>query len=792
MIACPKCGWELQPGARACRRCGAEVPGAGAPSVTGAERPIESQADDPVRAQLQRFVASLYAVEQSLGRGPATAVYKGSEINPPRPVALKVLPPGLGTGPAATRFKDEARKAMALNHPNVVPIYRVGLKGGAPYFIAMKLVEGRGLDAILESQGALPLPATVVALRLVAEALNYAHGRGSVHGHLKASNILVDRTGHVMVSDFGISRAIEGVTAGGAPEPAARAGEGPAGDQFALGLVALHMLGGLAPRDADALATLRDVAAARSTLPQPLVRVIETALSPDAARRYASTSDLLAAIKSIPVSDTDRREGAAVLGQLARGEAVPKLRMPSAPARATTTTVVRPAAHAAPTAKAPAVPAAPAAGTPTVKAPAMRPAAKEVPPAPRAEPAPPPAARPAPAPPPAMEPRPATIAGAAPLRRPVPPPPAEAPVAPLMPEIPPVTEAPRASQAPRAPQAPEVPPSRVSRTAEPNPPEPAEPPALELEPSTSWMDSTPAAPAAEPLPPPRASAGRQTPPFERAVPEAGEPEAAPAVPERPLLRRSRAAPSFHGMMEQPEPESSRSRVGLIVGAVVVVAALAGGAYFLVLGRHPSAPASAPTPVATPAAVPASPAPSVPVAAESLRPDTAHRVAAKPAAGADTAAPRETTGQLLLAVADSSAQILLDGAASGSGGFLDSDVTVGRRHLQVSAPGYTTLDTTITVRAGATIDLGQISLHREAPTGPPRGWLWLGVTPANARILVDGQLSGTGSLSQFEVTAGLRRLQITAPGYQALDTMVSVDAGANIHLPPIALKAAPGP
>ncbi len=90
-----------------------------------------------------------------------------------------------------------------------------------------------------------------------------------------------------------------------------------------------------------------------------------------------------------------------------------------------------------------------------------------------------------------------------------------------------------------------------------------------------------------------------------------------------------------------------------------------------------------------------------------------------------------------------------------------------------------------------MDLGTIALERAAPSGPPRGWLWLSATPANAVITVDGQQAGTGSLTQFEVTAGLRRLRISAPGYATLDTMVSVDAGDQLHIGPFTLRSAAG-
>ena len=777
MIACPKCGWELQPGARSCLRCGAVVPDAGAPHVSGAERPSGAgAADDPVRAQLQRFVAALYTVEQPLGRGPATTVYQGAELNPARPVALKVLPPGLGAGAAATRFKDEARKAMGLAHPNIVPIYRVGLRGGAPYFIAMRLVEGRALAAILESQGALPAPALLAVLRSVTEALNYAHGRGTTHGALTPANVLIDRTGNVMVSDFGISRVIAEATA----DAAVPGGEGTAGEQYQLGLIALQMLGGTALPGADPLTQLHDAAGVRSTLLPALVRLVETALAPDPGRRYASTSDMLAAVKAVPLSDADRREGAGVLGQLARGEAVPRLRV-APPARVEPRPAPRPG------------------GTTQVRA---------APPAP-------PAPKPAPTVPRNPSPAGGTVTRAAAVSatpRPAPAPPKAEPPAPKV-EPPPARPAPRPAPPPamdaEPPRAAPPPPSRMTRPVQaappPPPPPPPLPPARDARAAAAWMDTDlepPPEVTDEPVPnldlefrqqPVEEPAIEpvQAPPPEPASAAAAEP-ATDAAPDRPLLRRSRTAPSMSIVRPEASEPGARSHVGLIAAGVVALAALGAGAYFLVL-RHPATAAAHGTPAANPA--PTAPAPTTtaaaPPAAANPRADSTRPAPAKPAAAADTTVPASTTGQILLSVADSSSQILVDGTPSGSGGFLDSEVTVGRRHVQISAPGHVTLDTTINVPAGGTVDMGQVALAPAAPTGPPRGWLWLQTAPANAAVVVDGQRAGTGSLTQFEVTAGLRRVQISAPGYQTLDTMISVDVGQDVHVGQLTLKAAPG-
>ena len=742
MSTCPKCGAPLKPGARECENCRAEITALGAQAVasaTAAPGGDPAEPDDPALAQLQRSLASLFKVERRLSRGGLADVYQAVELNPPRPVALKVLPPGLGAGPAAARFKHEAQMAMALNHPNIVPVYRVGLRPAGCFF-ALKLVEGRDLAAIIDAQGALPLPATLVVLRAATAALAYAHGRGTLHGALDGSSILVDRDGRVMVTDFGIARAVgddRPASAGAprfvAPEQAAGGAAAPPNDQYCLGMVALLMLTGSAPSDAGTAATVRTLLAAREGLPGGLVHIVQTALAQDPAQRYASTADMLAAIKTIPFSDTDRQEAYAALGQLARGEAVPRVRVAAPPPEAKP--AARPSAPKAPVTPAPAVKTPPPAPKPapvTEVAPAVQvpaPAARTAPPAPAAK------APPAPAPP-----------------------------APPAPEV-------RAAEPPAPAVRRTPPPTRVA-------------PAVPVEDEPAAEITPPEPPPARPVPPTRS---------EPALPPT---EASPAI-RASAIRRPRP-PSMslgHGVVGVSEKEGG-SRLVWGIAAVVVLAALGGGAYWY-FGLRPKA-----TPVAqAPVRAPAQPAPAQPVtpapvqaAAESAHADTARRTPAAPAApAATTAAKADTTsGQLLLYAVPSIADVRVDGNPTGSNGFVDTDVTAGRRHLQISSPGYVTLDTFVTVRPGHTLELGQVSLTSEGASagGPANGKLRLRTVPATAQIFVDGQAVGVGSLLDYEVAAGQRQLKITAPGYVELDTVITVDPGATVRIGQISLKSSP--
>jgi len=355
MTVCPRCGAKVRASARECDRCGVQMSDPSARTVVISEDErisgeAQSQGEDLLLPDLQRSLAGEYEVEGELGRGGMAIVYRAMETGLQRPVALKVLPPGMALGPGAERFKREARMAAALDHPCIIPIYHVGIAAGTFYF-AMKLVEGRTLNAIIDAQGALPLPVILAVLRAAAGALAFAHERGTIHRDIKGANILVDRDGRVLVSDFGMARAAEekALTLTGSvlgtphfmsPEQCAGATVGPQADQYSLGIVTFQMLTGSVPFDADSLMAILqhhyytpvpDVRAVREGVPEGLLRVMETALAKDATRRYASTADMLAAIEAIPFSDAERREAAELLRQLARGAPVAKVRTMSLP-----------------------------------------------------------------------------------------------------------------------------------------------------------------------------------------------------------------------------------------------------------------------------------------------------------------------------------------------------------------------------------------------------------------------------------------------------------------------------
>jgi serine/threonine protein kinase len=315
--------------------------------------------------QLARIeLADDYDVEREVGRGGMGVVFRAIELQLRRPVALKVLPPELALGPSVVeRFEREAQMAAALDHPNIIPIYRVGQTPSLLY-LAMKHVEGRPLDSVIATQGALPVPVVLLIMRAVTSALSYAHEHGIVHRDVKGGNILIDRDGRVIVTDFGVARAIENasMTATGSvigtpyfmsPEQCAGKLALPQSDQYSLGVVAFQMLTGTVPFHADTLAAIMhhhfftpvpDVSVARHDVPTELVAVLDRVLAKDPDRRFATTREMRIAIEAVPLSEADRLAGESMLRELAQGSsAVPVVRTEALPPLADTMSVV--AAH---------------------------------------------------------------------------------------------------------------------------------------------------------------------------------------------------------------------------------------------------------------------------------------------------------------------------------------------------------------------------------------------------------------------------------------------------------------
>jgi serine/threonine protein kinase len=313
---------------------------------------LETEDADELFARIRRVFAGEYEVERELARGGMAIVYQATEIALRRPIALKVLRPDIGlSAAAAERFKREAQTVASLDHPNIIPVYRIGQVGGL-FHIAMKFIEGRSLDIILERQGALPVPVALEVLREAARGLAFANERGIVHRDVKAANILIDADGRVVVSDFGVALRASDITLTAAgtligtpaymsPEQCSGRRAGPQSDQYSLAVVAFQMLAGATPFHSETLAGIiqhhfftppPDLRVARQDLPPPLLQIITRALNKDAGKRFGSTAEMLAALESIVLPDDDRRASQRALRDLAHGRETPRISTGSLPA----------------------------------------------------------------------------------------------------------------------------------------------------------------------------------------------------------------------------------------------------------------------------------------------------------------------------------------------------------------------------------------------------------------------------------------------------------------------------
>jgi tRNA A-37 threonylcarbamoyl transferase component Bud32 len=151
-----------------------------------------------------------FRIIREVGRGGMGVVYEAEQVTLHRTVALKVLRYGaLADETALLRFHREAETVAQLHHTNIVPIHAVGTEGGVHYY-AMQFIEGRSLAELLAeaSAGGRCLPPSDIAdwARQAAEALAYAHRRGVIHRDIKPSNLLLDASGIVWLTDFGLAK----------------------------------------------------------------------------------------------------------------------------------------------------------------------------------------------------------------------------------------------------------------------------------------------------------------------------------------------------------------------------------------------------------------------------------------------------------------------------------------------------------------------------------------------------------------------------------------------------------
>ncbi len=309
---CPSCGAEVPPDAPRgyCLKCLFQLGTAEPDSVATefASQPSTLNSQPPLRS------FGDYQLLEEIARGGMGVVYKARQKSLGRIVAVKMLLFGDQSGKElAQRFRAEAATAASLQHANIVAIHEVSAHEGQPFF-AMDFIEGQSLARLAAGQ---PLPATRAAryVKIVAEAIHYAHERGILHRDLKPSNVLIDPFDQPQVTDFGLAKRLhhdsELTLSGqvlGSPnymppeQAAARRGlVGRRSDVYSLGAILYHLLTGRPPFVGESLTdTLQEVVNTEPVSPRLLnpsvPRDLETlcvkCLEKEPARRYQTAQAL--------------------------------------------------------------------------------------------------------------------------------------------------------------------------------------------------------------------------------------------------------------------------------------------------------------------------------------------------------------------------------------------------------------------------------------------------------------------------------------------------------------------
>ncbi len=260
-----------------------------------------------------RLLNNRYELLEVLGKGGMAVVYRARDRMLERSVSVKVLREDYSKDPAfVERFRQEAKAAANLSHPNIVTVHDFGLDSGQ-LFIVMEFVPGTDLKSLIKQRGRFSPDEAVPLLVQACAGIGYAHRAGLVHCDVKPQNLLVTPDLRLKVTDFGIARALSTINPEErseivwgspqyfSPEQATGAAPSPASDVYSLGVIMYEMLSGSLPFRATTAAQLARLHLESEPvpihemvpdIPPALEQIVNKVLSKEPSQRYRTADQL--------------------------------------------------------------------------------------------------------------------------------------------------------------------------------------------------------------------------------------------------------------------------------------------------------------------------------------------------------------------------------------------------------------------------------------------------------------------------------------------------------------------